>query len=143
MKLIYRVICLSINLFIYLFYNIFTIFEQEASTAKDEGEKDVLDINVVGAMVFVIAASAFLLLLFFFMSSWFVYVLIIMFVIGGSEVSFNILKFSHMLLTGRVTLWLGLDHVSLLVTVCVFSCSRSLGILALYMSDQRLSFVNF
>ncbi|XP_057540930.1 signal peptide peptidase-like 3 [Amaranthus tricolor] len=58
---------------------------KEASTAKDEGEKDVLDINVVGAMVFVIAASAFLLLLFFFMSSWFVFVLIIMFVIGGSE----------------------------------------------------------
>ncbi|KNA24466.1 hypothetical protein SOVF_015390 [Spinacia oleracea] len=58
---------------------------KESSAPKDEAELDTLDINVVGAIVFVIAASAFLLLLYFFMSSWFVKVLIIMFLIGGSE----------------------------------------------------------
>ncbi|XP_010678201.1 signal peptide peptidase-like 3 isoform X3 [Beta vulgaris subsp. vulgaris] len=59
--------------------------ESSAATAKDDSENDILDISVVGAVVFVIAASAFLLLLYFFMSSWFIKVLIIMFVIGGSE----------------------------------------------------------
>ncbi|KAK9668554.1 hypothetical protein RND81_13G068300 [Saponaria officinalis] len=58
---------------------------KESSTAEDNSEKDILDINVVGAVVFVVAASAFLLLLYFFMSSWFIKVLIIMFCIGGVE----------------------------------------------------------
>ncbi|KAH9605697.1 hypothetical protein KSS87_015534 [Heliosperma pusillum] len=58
---------------------------KESSTNEDNSEKDILDINVVGAVVFVIAASAFLLLLYFFMSSWFVKVLIVMFCIGGVE----------------------------------------------------------
>lgn len=58
---------------------------KESSVAKDDSEQDTLDINVMGAVVFVIAASVFLLLLYFFMSSWFVKVLIIMFLIGGSE----------------------------------------------------------
>ncbi|XP_021733233.1 signal peptide peptidase-like 5 [Chenopodium quinoa] len=58
---------------------------KESSAAKDDSELDTLDINVMGAVVFLIVASAFLLLLYFFMSSWFVIVLIIMFLIGGSE----------------------------------------------------------
>ncbi|KAL2900804.1 Signal peptide peptidase-like 2 [Bienertia sinuspersici] len=59
---------------------------KESSAAEDNSEEDTLDISVVGAVVFVIAASAFLLLLYLFMSHWFVLVLIVFFLIGGSEV---------------------------------------------------------
>lgn len=55
---------------------------KESSTDDSE---DTLDINIVGAIVFVIAASVFLLLLYFFMSSWFVWVLIVLFCMGGVE----------------------------------------------------------
>lgn len=53
-------------------------------TAQDP-EKEILEINVKGAITFLIAASAFLLLLFYFMSSWFVWLLIVLFCIGGAE----------------------------------------------------------
>ena len=49
-------------------------------------EDETLDINVKSAIVFVITASSFLVLLYFFMSSWFVWLLIVMFCIGGVEV---------------------------------------------------------
>ncbi|XP_077250447.1 SIGNAL PEPTIDE PEPTIDASE-LIKE 3 isoform X2 [Tasmannia lanceolata] len=52
---------------------------------KDDLEKEILDINVMGAVVFIITASIFLVLLYFFMSSWFVWLLIILFCIGGTE----------------------------------------------------------
>ncbi|XXG41453.1 hypothetical protein AAC387_Pa01g1904 [Persea americana] len=55
------------------------------TTNKDDSEKEVLDINAKGAIIFVITASAFLLLLYFFMSSWFVWLLIVLFCIGGIE----------------------------------------------------------
>lgn len=48
-------------------------------------EKEIMEINAKGAVIFVIAASAFLMLLFFFMSSWFVWLLIVLFCIGGVE----------------------------------------------------------
>ncbi|TYK01648.1 signal peptide peptidase-like 5 isoform X2 [Cucumis melo var. makuwa] len=54
--------------------------------AKDDSEDETLDINVKSAIVFVITASSFLVLLYFFMSSWFVWLLIVMFCIGGVEV---------------------------------------------------------
>uniref|UniRef100_A0A9I9DZ28 PA domain-containing protein n=1 Tax=Cucumis melo TaxID=3656 RepID=A0A9I9DZ28_CUCME len=53
--------------------------------AKDDSEDETLDINVKSAIVFVITASSFLVLLYFFMSSWFVWLLIVMFCIGGVE----------------------------------------------------------
>ncbi|KAJ7008652.1 hypothetical protein NC653_007343 [Populus alba x Populus x berolinensis] len=68
--------------------NVHSYFLQETSNAsafKDDTEKEVIDINVKSAIVFVITASAFLLLLYFFMSSWFVWLLIVLFCIGGIE----------------------------------------------------------
>lgn len=53
---------------------------------REASEKEVLEINTKGAVIFVIAASAFLLLLFYLMSSWFVWLLIVLFCIGGTEV---------------------------------------------------------
>nr|XP_029117616.1 signal peptide peptidase-like 2 [Elaeis guineensis] len=52
---------------------------------REDPEKEVLEINAKGAIIFVVAASAFLLLLFYFMSSWFVWLLIVLFCIGGTE----------------------------------------------------------
>ncbi|KAK9082716.1 hypothetical protein Scep_029187 [Stephania cephalantha] len=51
----------------------------------DDSDKEFLDINAKGAVIFVIAASTFLVLLYFFMSSWFVWLLVILFSIGGTE----------------------------------------------------------
>ncbi|XP_030467375.1 signal peptide peptidase-like 2 isoform X2 [Syzygium oleosum] len=56
-----------------------------AGIAKDDSEKEVLDISVKGAVCFVITASVFLVLLYFFMSSWVLWVLIVLFCIGGIE----------------------------------------------------------
>ncbi|CAN6447982.1 unnamed protein product [Victoria cruziana] len=55
------------------------------ATVKDEYEKEILDINAKGAVIFIILASAFLMLLYFFMSSWFIWLLIVLFCIGGIE----------------------------------------------------------
>ncbi|KAJ0092119.1 hypothetical protein Patl1_26230 [Pistacia atlantica] len=52
---------------------------------RDDSEKEVLDISAKGAIVFIITASTFLVLLYFFMSSWFVWLLIVLFCIGGVE----------------------------------------------------------
>lgn len=49
--------------------------------------KDVIDINVLSAVLFVLLASAFLMLLYFYMSAWFMRVLVILFCIGGFEAS--------------------------------------------------------
>ncbi|KAK7272815.1 hypothetical protein RIF29_13855 [Crotalaria pallida] len=56
-----------------------------AETAKYNFDKEIININARGAIFFVITASAFLLLLYFFMSSWFIWVLIVLFCIGGIE----------------------------------------------------------
>ncbi|KAK7304275.1 hypothetical protein VNO77_45142 [Canavalia gladiata] len=56
-----------------------------AETEKDDSDKEIVNIDSKGAIIFVIAASTFLVLLFFFMSSWFVWVLIVLFCIGGIE----------------------------------------------------------
>ncbi|KAF4386406.1 hypothetical protein G4B88_020226 [Cannabis sativa] len=58
---------------------------KESGVTKDDSEKEVLDISAKGAVVFVIVASTFLVLLYFFMSSWFIWVLIVLFCIGGIE----------------------------------------------------------
>ncbi|CAJ1845659.1 unnamed protein product [Sphenostylis stenocarpa] len=57
-----------------------------AETGRDDFDKEIVNIDSKGAIIFVIAASTFLVLLFFFMSSWFVWVLIVLFCIGGIEV---------------------------------------------------------
>ncbi|XP_027363291.1 signal peptide peptidase-like 3 [Abrus precatorius] len=57
----------------------------KAGTGKNDSEKEIVHIDTKGAIVFVITASTFLVLLFFFMSSWFIWVLIILFCIGGIE----------------------------------------------------------
>ncbi|KAG6725979.1 hypothetical protein I3842_02G058000 [Carya illinoinensis] len=57
----------------------------KAETPNNDSENEVLNISAMGAIFFIITASAFLVLLYFFMSSWFVWVLIILFCIGGVE----------------------------------------------------------
>ncbi|XP_058093489.1 signal peptide peptidase-like 2 isoform X2 [Magnolia sinica] len=67
-------------------YNQLTIKDpSKAETANKDDSEEILDINAKGAVIFVIMASAFLLLLYFLMSSWFVWVLIVMFCIGGTQ----------------------------------------------------------
>ncbi|KAK7295862.1 hypothetical protein RJT34_18775 [Clitoria ternatea] len=64
------------------------LYPKESSnteTGKYDSEKEIVNIDSKGAIIFVIAASAFLVLLFFFMSSWFIWVLIVLFCIGGIE----------------------------------------------------------
>ncbi|XP_020210393.1 signal peptide peptidase-like 5 [Cajanus cajan] len=56
----------------------------KTEAGKDDSE-DLVNIDTKGAIVFVISASTFLVLLFFFMSSWFIWVLIVLFCIGGIE----------------------------------------------------------
>ncbi|CAN4104613.1 unnamed protein product [Withania somnifera] len=56
-----------------------------AEGTREEDDKEILNITTKSAFIFVISASAFLLLLYFFMSSWFVWLLIILFAIGGVE----------------------------------------------------------
>ncbi|KAI4344990.1 hypothetical protein L6164_012160 [Bauhinia variegata] len=51
----------------------------------NDDEKEVVNIDTKGAIVFVITASTFLVLLFFFMSTWFIWVLIVLFCMGGIE----------------------------------------------------------
>ncbi len=55
-------------------------------TELDVEEKDIVDINVVSAVLFLVLASVFLILLYYFMSNWFLILLVILFCIGGFEV---------------------------------------------------------
>ncbi|KAH8950999.1 hypothetical protein BDL97_09G002200 [Sphagnum fallax] len=54
-------------------------------TEPDVEEKDIVDINVVSAVLFLVLASVFLILLYYFMSNWFLILLVILFCIGGFE----------------------------------------------------------
>ncbi|PSS35907.1 Signal peptide peptidase-like [Actinidia chinensis var. chinensis] len=66
-------------------YNELSPKEANARAVQDDAEKEVLDITAKSAIVFVITASTFLVLLYLFMSSWFVWLLIVLFCIGGIE----------------------------------------------------------
>ncbi|KAG0565714.1 hypothetical protein KC19_7G009500 [Ceratodon purpureus] len=55
------------------------------SDAESDVNKDVVDINVMSAFLFLIMASIFLLVLYKFMSQWFLILLVILFCIGGFE----------------------------------------------------------
>lgn len=72
--------------------------DQESPNAGtgDDDDKEILDISVKGAVVFVITASTFLVLLYFFMSAWFVWLLIVLFCVGGVQVTQLLLCLSFM-----------------------------------------------
>ncbi|KAG8089760.1 hypothetical protein GUJ93_ZPchr0011g28514 [Zizania palustris] len=55
------------------------------SGTSNREDKEIFEISAKGAIVFIIVASVFLLVLFYFMSSWFVWLLIVLFCIGGIE----------------------------------------------------------
>ncbi|CAN6462563.1 unnamed protein product [Victoria cruziana] len=59
--------------------------QTSVATTKDDTVEEALDISVKGAVIFILSASAFLLVLFFIMSAWLVWLLYIMFCIGGSQ----------------------------------------------------------
>ncbi|TYJ42788.1 hypothetical protein E1A91_A03G110900v1 [Gossypium mustelinum] len=65
-------------------YNELSKESPNAGTGDDD-DKEILDISVKGAVVFVITASTFLVLLYLFMSAWFVWLLIVLFCIGGVQ----------------------------------------------------------
>ncbi|GFY92877.1 similar to SIGNAL PEPTIDE PEPTIDASE-LIKE 5 [Actinidia rufa] len=64
-------------------YNELSPKQANTRAVQDDAEKEVLDITAKSAIVFVITASTFLVLLYLFMSSWFVWLLIVLFCIGG------------------------------------------------------------
>ncbi|GJN04367.1 hypothetical protein PR202_ga21911 [Eleusine coracana subsp. coracana] len=66
-------------------YNQLTRKDGPNSRTNQREDKEIFEISAKGAIVFIIVASVFLLLLFYFMSSWFVWVLIVLFCIGGIE----------------------------------------------------------
>ncbi|KAM7486394.1 hypothetical protein LguiA_002403 [Lonicera macranthoides] len=67
-------------------YNELSLKESsDAGPTKDDAENEIVEINAKSAIVFVITASTFLVLLYLFMSSWFVWLLIVLFCIGGIE----------------------------------------------------------
>ncbi|XP_062182465.1 signal peptide peptidase-like 2 isoform X1 [Phragmites australis] len=66
-------------------YNQLTRKDGPNSGTNYREDKEIFEISAKGAIVFIIVASVFLLLLFYFMSSSFVWVLIVLFCIGGVE----------------------------------------------------------
>ncbi|KAL6188941.1 hypothetical protein ACLB2K_040331 [Fragaria x ananassa] len=72
-------------------YNELAEKDSKAGTAKEDSEDETLVLNVGGAVCFVITASTMLLLLYFFMSSWFVWVLIVLFCLGGIQGLHNVI----------------------------------------------------
>lgn len=68
-------------------YTVVHMQEGDPSAPETEQDtKDIVDINVASACLFMVLASGFLLLLYFFMSEWFLRLLVIIFCIGGFEV---------------------------------------------------------
>ncbi|KQK07588.1 signal peptide peptidase-like 2 [Brachypodium distachyon] len=66
-------------------YNQLTRKDGPNSGTNSREDKEIFEISAKGAVVFIIVASVFLLLLFYFMSSWFIWLLIVLFCIGGIE----------------------------------------------------------
>ncbi|PHT98165.1 Signal peptide peptidase-like 3 [Capsicum chinense] len=97
-----------------------------AGGTREEDDKEILNITTRSAFVFVITASTFLLLLYFFMSSWFVWLLIILFSIGGVEGMHSCvisLVLSKCKSCGRKTLNLPLlGEISILSLVVLIFC---------------------
>lgn len=59
--------------------------QDDISASKVEPEKDVMHITTKAAVFFILISSIFLMLLYWFMSDWFVWILIVLFCIGGVE----------------------------------------------------------
>ncbi|XP_047317199.1 signal peptide peptidase-like 2 [Impatiens glandulifera] len=66
-------------------YNQLPLKESGNAGTIEDDDREVLDITVYSAVIFVISASSFLVLLYLFMSAWFVWLLIGIFCIGGIE----------------------------------------------------------
>eukprot|EP00252_Welwitschia_mirabilis_P001910 TRINITY_DN1187_c0_g1_i1.p1 TRINITY_DN1187_c0_g1~~TRINITY_DN1187_c0_g1_i1.p1 ORF type:complete len:537 (+),score=69.41 TRINITY_DN1187_c0_g1_i1:196-1806(+) len=58
---------------------------EDISASKTETDKEVMHISSMSAVAFIIIASVFLVILYFLMSNWFVWILIVLFCIGGAE----------------------------------------------------------
>lgn len=69
--------------------SLFSCQVSDATAANDEEDKEILQLTTKSAVIFVITASTFLVLLYLFMSSWFVWLLIVLFCIGGIEVDID------------------------------------------------------
>ncbi|KVH95424.1 Peptidase A22B, signal peptide peptidase [Cynara cardunculus var. scolymus] len=62
-------------------------FSEELSNTKVVGTSGIVEVNTKSAVLFVIVASCFLVLLYKLMSVWFIELLVVLFCIGGVEVS--------------------------------------------------------
>jgi signal peptide peptidase-like protein 2B len=59
--------------------------QDDISVSKVEPEEDVMHITTKAVVFFILISSIFLMLFYWFMSDWFVWILIILFCIGGVE----------------------------------------------------------
>jgi len=64
----------------------------EYVNAENAGYSAYVEISTAAAISFVVIASCFLVMLYKFMTSWFVEVLVVLFCIGGVEVSYHFPK---------------------------------------------------
>nr|XP_004497418.1 signal peptide peptidase-like 5 isoform X1 [Cicer arietinum] len=112
-----------------------------AELVKDDSENEIVNIDAKGAVVFVITASTFLVLLFFFMSSWFIWVLIILFCIGGIEGMHNCIV--SLVLRKRPSYGQKIVNLPLFGEVSVFSLAVllfSAAFAVLWVATRRESF---
>jgi len=66
----------------------------EYISTESAGYSAYVEISTAAAISFVVIASCFLVMLYKFMASWFVEVLVVLFCIGGVEVSYHFSKFN-------------------------------------------------
>lgn len=59
--------------------------EEELSNFKSTNQSNMVDINTLSAVLFVVVASCFLILIYKLMSDWFIELLVVLFCIGGVE----------------------------------------------------------
>ncbi|CAA7396171.1 unnamed protein product [Spirodela intermedia] len=111
------------------------------SVNKDDSEKEVFEINAKGAVVFIIVASAFLMLLYFFMSAWFIWLLVVLFCIGGMEgmhVCFVTIMSRILKKGGQKTLHLPVLGEVLVLSVVILPLCAAFAIF--WAANQRASF---
>lgn len=64
---------------------------EDLAQLESIGSSGVVEINTLSAILFVVIASCFLVMIYKLMSFWFVEVLVVLFCIGGIEVSLHII----------------------------------------------------
>ncbi|OAY84471.1 Signal peptide peptidase-like 2, partial [Ananas comosus] len=98
-----------------------------------EDSEDILELKAKGAIVFVVAASLLLIILYFFMSSRFVWILIVLFCIGGTEVHNSWLRFLAVVnrffpatgqMTGSPYAWIGQDILGICLMITVLQLAQ-------------------